>query len=286
MTKETTEAAEVVSAEPAETQDAENALAGEAANQDAEAPEAAEQSAEAEATEEAANDNAEGEGETEEQVQAKPDAGKHKRAGGFNRKIERLERANQEKDAVIAQLSRQLGVTPEGPQPTTKAMTPEEKAAADFQALVDQRVKRQLAEERAASEQQRLLAEIAQKEQAFRATHDDYDDALDAFTRAGIPADHVQAVLTSSDAPAIMYSLASNPAELARFRALPPLAAAREIGRLEAKLASGAAPQKPKATVRPPAPPTSVGGSKASTRSPEELPLSEYKRLMNGQKGR
>jgi hypothetical protein len=33
-----------------------------------------------------------------------------------------------------------------------------------------------------------------------------------------------------------MYQLAKSPAELARLSALPPLDAAREIGRLEAKL--------------------------------------------------
>jgi hypothetical protein len=47
-----------------------------------------------------------------------------------------------------------------------------------------------------------------------------------------------QALLTSEHGPAIMYQLAKSPAELARISALPPLDAAREIGRLEAKLAS------------------------------------------------
>jgi hypothetical protein len=78
-----------------------------------------------------------------------------------------------------------------------------------------------------------------------RSRHEDFDDVL-ADVRTSPSQSTCSTILTSEAKAEIMYSLAKSPAELARISALPPLLAAREIGRLEAKVASGAAPQKPK----------------------------------------
>jgi hypothetical protein len=113
-----------------------------------------------------------------------------------------------------------------------------------------------------------------------RSRHEDFDDVLADVSHITVPP-HVGDLILNAEAKAeIMYSLAKSPAELARISALPPLLAAREIGRLEAKLASGAAPQKPKPAARPPAPPSKVGGKPSSTRSLEDLPIAEYKAEM------
>lgn len=194
----------------------------------------------------------------------------HKRAGGFQRKIERLERALQEKDAVISRLSGQQ------PQAPTKEKTSEEKAVEYVESLVEKRIAAREAQQR----QNQAQAEFARRTQEVRASNPDFDDAIESVSHIAVPQYIQEALLTAEAGPVIMYQLAKSPAELARISALPPLDAAREIGRLEAKLASGAAPQKPKPAARPPAPPTSVNGSAANTRSLEDLPISEYKRRM------
>lgn len=219
---------------------------------------------------EAKADDAEGaEGEEGEKPEAKTDGEKHKRAGGFQRKIERLERQNAQ---LIEQLAARGGQAPTA----AKEKSAEEKAAEYVKTMA----KQVIAEEREAQHQAQAQAEFVRRTQEVRAQHPDFDEALEAVAHIPVPAALNEALLTSEHGPSIMYSLATNPAELARISALPPLAAAREVGRLEAKLASGAAPQKPKAAIRPPAPPTSAGGSGTSTRSLEDLPLAEYKRRM------
>lgn len=232
---------------------------GEAEETKGEDPEAAEEKPEGEAEEAKAGEPP----ETEE---------KRKRAGGWQRKIERLERQNQ-------LLVEQLGANRQPPAPTPaksdKDKTPEEKATEYFRAAA----KQALAEERQQQRQQTVVADFVRRTAEVRAAHDDYDDVVPSVN---IPTDSAlgQVLLTSEHGPAIMYQLAKSPAELARLSALPALDAAREIGRLEAKLSSSTPPAKANGTTakRPPAPPTSVKGSTSNTRSLDDLPMSDYKR--------
>lgn len=198
---------------------------------------------------------------------------KRKRAGGWQRKIDRLERMNE-------QLVQQLGS--QRPAPTNakppKEQTAEEKAAADAAAYMDGLVDQRLALREAKQRQQAVVADFQRRTAEVRAKIPDFEDVV---MSADIPGESAlgQVLLTSEHGPAIMYQLAKNPGELARISALPPLDAAREVGRLEAKLASVApAPAKPKSANRPPVPPTSVNGSASSARNLDDLPLSEYKR--------
>jgi hypothetical protein len=229
----------------------------------------------AEAAEEGEPDEAEA-GEDKEETTAGGTKPKHQRKSGYHRKIERLER---EREVLMRQLAANRPAAPAAP---AKEKTADQKATEYIESLVDQRLK----EREAQAEQQRQAAELQRREQEFRAKHDDYDDALDAFAQSGLSPSHIQALLTSPEAPAIMYQLAKNPDELARIRALPPFDAAREFGRLEAKASATAAPKTPpKSAIRPPAPPTSVGAQKASTRNLEDLPISEYKRAFRSKGG-
>lgn len=226
---------------------------------------------EGEPQEEESQEETPGEDKSEEAKHAQPDAEeKRKRAGGWQRKIERLER---ERQLLMEQLQR-TGQPPPASRPD-KEKTPEERAAEYIDNLVEQRLTRREQERQAQTAQaefQRRTAEVRQK-------HPDFEDVV--MSAADVPVSQAvtEALLTSEHGPEIMYQLASSPAELARLSALPPLAAAREIGRLEAKLASSTPPPvKPKPAFRPPAPPTSVNGSTSNTRSLEDLPISEYKR--------
>jgi hypothetical protein len=197
---------------------------------------------------------------------------KRKRAGGWQRKIERLERMNEH---LLQQLG---GQRPQGngqaAQPG-KEKTAEEKAAEYIDSLVEQRLSKREQERQAQAAQsdfQRRTAEV-------RAQNPDFDDVIMSAADIHVSEGVTQALLTSEHGPAMMYQLAKSPAELARISALPPIAAAREIGRLEARLTSGTpAPKTTKPAIRPPVPPTSVNGSTPSTRNLDDLPISEYKR--------
>jgi hypothetical protein len=189
------------------------------------------------------NDAEEDDGEESEKTDAPQ---KHQRKGGYQRRIERLERERElflrEREMFLEQLG-QRGVVPPGAQPATPGQEKPQDPAVQLEQYLDAQFEKRLAMREAKAEQERKLAELQKKEEAFIASHEDYGDAVQAFARSGMPPTHVQALLTSEHGPAIMYQLVKNPAELARIRALPPVQAALEIGRLDARLASSTAAQ-------------------------------------------
>ncbi len=97
----------------------------------------------------------------------------------------------------------------------------------------------------------------------------DFDDVL--AEAASVPiseAMHVS-IFESERGPEIAYHLAKQPDEAARIAKLGPLAAAREIGKIEAKLSS-AEPAKPAAKPLP-KPPAQAGGG----HSPSDIDLND-----------
>ncbi len=89
---------------------------------------------------------------------------------------------------------------------------------------------------------------------------DDFDEVVMDETRGFVAPAVADAIKDSENGPAIAYHLAKNPKESARINALSPLSAAREIGKLEAKLGT---PKQPpaKKTTKAPAPIAPVGGN-------------------------
>jgi hypothetical protein len=76
----------------------------------------------------------------------------------------------------------------------------------------------------------------------FRKSNPDYDSAFSSL--AGKLPNHVVETIGDSDfGPHVVYHLAKHPETVKRINALPPLAAARELGRIEATLSNPAAPQ-------------------------------------------
>lgn len=85
------------------------------------------------------------------------------------------------------------------------------------------------------------------------------------------------AIMEAENGPDIAHHLATNTAEARRIAALPPLSAAREIGKLEAKLL--AEPAKPKTPSNAPVPIKPVGGSASpSTKKLSEMTQSEFEK--------
>ncbi len=103
------------------------------------------------------------------------------------------------------------------------------------------------------------------KQSDARTRHADYDDVLKTTTGIVLPR-HVQAAILESDLGAdIAYELANDHTELKRIAGLSVLAAARAIGKIEARLEAQASTEatptsKPKVTNAPKPPSTVSGG--------------------------
>lgn len=156
------------------------------------------------------------------------------------------------------------------PQPGAQSekKTPEQQAAEHFERLVDQRLEQRDAHRAHA-------AEIAQFHERAAAVQEKHPDFAEVVSTLDVPSNSPlgQALLTSDVGPEIMYELAKNRAELARISALPPLIAVREIGRLEAKLTSGATPQTLKTAPKKPSAPAPI--TPVTTRGPSTVKRTE-----------
>jgi hypothetical protein len=87
-------------------------------------------------------------------------------------------------------------------------------------------------------------------------------------------------ILESPKGPLLAYYLAKNPDRLAEINRMPPTAAAREIGRLEARIRT----PKPKARTNAPPPPKPQRGSGGSTpqKSPHQMSMAEFVKWREG----
>ena len=130
-----------------------------------------------------------------------------------------------------------------------------------------------------AEEAQKRHKTFQEREQAFAAAHPDYEDVAKA-EHVPITKEMAEAIIESDDAPAIAYYLGQNLEEASAIAAMSPIAAARAIGRIEAKLSAKPAvpaPTPPTKTVtRAPEPVTTLSGSPAVTQSYEDMPMAEY----------
>ena len=178
-----------------------------------------------------------------------------KRAHEAEREVQRLREASERRPAETA----------EKPSPDKFGSYDEYvEALADWRA--DQRVaesfkkrdaeRSQAAAARAAEARAQAWAE---RQSEFREATPDYD-AVVGKSSVQLAAHVVDTLLDSDSGPELAYHLAKNPETVKRINALSPLAAAREIGRIEATLSIPAAPPvKPASNA--PAPITPVRSS-------------------------
>lgn len=96
-------------------------------------------------------------------------------------------------------------------------------------------------QERATREMNDMRASFAERAEQVAEKYEDFEEV--AFS-PDVPVSKamVPAILSSEMGPELMYYLGQNPKEAARIARLPPIAAVRELGRLEAKLSEP--PQK------------------------------------------
>lgn len=114
------------------------------------------------------------------------------------------------------------------------------------------------------NEQQREATEdFLERVETVKTSVPDYDKAFEAFAAGGGKfAEHViEEIRDSEKGPMLAYHLAKNPGVAAELNAMSPRDAAREIGRLEAKVSL---PQ-PKRQTQAPAPLTALKGGASPT---------------------
>lgn len=127
------------------------------------------------------------------------------------------------------------------------------------------------------TEQQRKqvrIAEVNDEIPAAMQRYKDFDKALAATQDARNVSPALAELVLESDKPVdLIYHLGTNPEVARQLSQMAPLAAARELGRLEASLSS---PQ-PKLQSSAPAPITPVKGGGTAARSPESMNFKEFK---------
>lgn len=97
---------------------------------------------------------------------------------------------------------------------------------------------------------QRRQQSFSKREAAFaKSTPDYHEKTRDPDLKISNPM--LEAAAESDDGPALLYYLASNPEIAEKIYELSPLGAARELGRIEAKLASEREKDQPEPSVAP-----------------------------------
>lgn len=224
----------------------------------------------------------------EGQPQAGDQEPEARKGNGIQKRISELVRQRKEAEAEAARVKARLAEF-EAQQQKDAGEAQKAPALADFESYDDYVVA--LAEYKAAetfrrqqkqasAKQQEILeqrrqAALAQEWQAkvaeARATLPDFDAV--AFREDVVISDAVRDALLDSDMGArLAYHLGKNPDMAARLSVLPPVSVAREIGRLEATLAS----QPVTTPTKAPEPPKPVKGSASAEKDPDKMTDAEW----------
>lgn len=114
-----------------------------------------------------------------------------------------------------------------------------------------------------------------ERQASARISMPDYDEVV-GLSDLQISPHVAETLLDSEQGPALAYHLAKNPDVAERINGLSPLAAAREIGRIEASISSKAATAPAKPVTKPPAPISPVGQRSAPASDPEKMSIDEW----------
>lgn len=102
------------------------------------------------------------------------------------------------------------------------------------------------------------------KAKSFAENHADYDDVLsEGLEGAQVSPTLDSLIVESENGPELIYELAKNREEFDRINRLPPLAAARELGKFESRITATTSTGTPKKQTKAPKPLEPVGGKGA-----------------------
>jgi hypothetical protein len=113
-----------------------------------------------------------------------------------------------------------------------------------------------------------------EREAALKGEIEDYED----FAYTAPIQDHVaDLVMSMDDGPRVAYFLGKNPETAAKLSALPPLEAAKELGRIETRLAYEREQAKAKPVSKAPPPPPKIDATEpAVDKDPEQMSDAEF----------
>lgn len=232
--------------------------------------------------------------------ESKDDSSKPKKKGGFKKRIERFQKQlsarEQElqywKDKALSGAKSEQGSEAQKPEATIKSDDKPKESDFDshsefVEALTDWKIKqtekefaKKQLEVKAKTDFQKQVETFQAKVAEFSKTQDDFEDAIADVDDIQLTVGLQESILSSEIGPQVMYELSKNREELERINRLSPIAQAREIGKIEARLGEKNQ-KKPEAKVsKAPAPVSPVGtkGSLKTTKSPDEMTFQEYKK--------
>lgn len=261
-----------------------------------EVPAPAEEEKPSEAPAEQPEAKTEPESETGNEEQEHDEEGEQpKKKGGFQRRIDKLTRERAEMAARIAELEAKAG----GEKPAAAAPQPQGKPSVEnfdtydayVEALADWKFEQRAAADRQREEEAKTQAQQkdkltawGEKVKAAAGKYDDFEEV--AYNPAvSITPAMQEAILDSPVGPDLAYWLGSHPQEAARISDLSPVSQARELGKIEASLATPETKKtKPSAA---PAPIKPVSAAAApSTKKPEAMSYEEYRQWRQAGGGR
>jgi len=186
-----------------------------------------------------------------------PDQAEKRGRSRFERKIDRLHRRAAEAEARAELLEKQLNEHKPKPADTGAPRLEsfkdiEEYADAKAKYEADKALKEHSEKQKAETHKQmqsRLTEAWEGKAERALVKYDDFEEVVGEIQPT---TPWAQALMEADNGEDIAYHLGKNLKEARRIAALPPLSQAREIGKLEAKLA--AEPEKPKTHSKAPAP--------------------------------
>ena len=221
---------------------------------------------------------------------------KPKKKGGFQRRIERLERekfeAQYETEKARQQIAemqqyfqrmQQPSTTQPGDMPKLSDFDYDEarygEAVQQWHSGQMDAYQRQQAEmqQQYAAQQAQMQREMALQQKVTNAS-EQYKDFVEKVTNPDLPNLNqvspaaFEALLDSDQFGQVAYYLANNPSEIYAFHGLNNAQAIRRIAKLEAELAGG----KKTVTKAPPAPPSKLGGTAPAHKRVEDMSMGEY----------
>lgn len=207
-------------------------------------------------------EESEGEG-SEEELESKADGDKPRKKGGFQRRIDKLNSRVTERERELeywkSQALKGTGEQKSEPKvdlnPATVVGKPNPETfdthAEYVEALTDWKLEQRENEqsqkrqkEALQTEQEKLVKSHTDRVETFKAKHEDFMERLEDVADVPMSITLQELIIGSEVGPSLMYELAKNREEFERIAKLPPLAAAREMGKLEARVSSGASLEK------------------------------------------
>lgn len=227
-----------------------------------------------------------------------------KKKNGFKKRIDKLTQRISAKDQELEYWKAEAlkGKSPEKPEPVVeKKPALEGKPKADdfethedfVEALTDWKLETKEKERESKAKETQLKTDYQSQSNEFKKKCREFSEANDGFRDAVEDVDDIlmspglqEIVLSSDSGPALLYELAKNRDEYERINALGPLSAAREIGKIEARLVKKNEKPNEKKTTNAPAPIAPVGSKggkiKKSIDDPN-LSQAEYEKLRREQ---